>query len=172
MIPVVPQPPAQFVQVPPDKLRSVRSRSTLVGAALIPLSLVIAASGVPWAFGLPTSYDPLTFIVAGMMGVSSLFSLLIGVLALAGRSCVKTGELNVTSGRNLRRAALVFWIGTALTSGLGCAAMALTVATSSHSTGHPPVEFSPEILSYLGLLVLPVALGGAAWMVMLRTLRP
>jgi hypothetical protein len=172
MIPVVAQPPARFVQVPPDRLRRVKSRSTLVGVAFIPLSLVIGATGVPWAFGLPTSYDPLTFVVAAVMGVSSLFSLLIGALALAGRSCVKTGSFNVTFGRNLRRAALVFWLGTALNSGFGCAAMALMVATSSNTTGHPPVEFSPEILSYLGLLVLPVALSGAAWIMMLRTLRP
>lgn len=171
-VPVVPQPPARFVQVPPDRLRRVKSRSTLVGAALIPLSLVIGATGIPWAFGLPSSEDPLTFLVVGMMGVSSLFSLLVGALAFAGRSCVKAGWFNVTSGHNLRRAALIFWVGTVMTSGFGCALMALMVATSSNSAGYPPVEFNLEILSYLGLLVLPAALSGAAWLVMLRTLRP
>lgn len=171
MIPVVPQPPHWFVQVPPEKIRSVRTWSTLVGLTSIPLSLIIGAVGFPWTFFLPTAYDPLTFVVAGMMAASSLFSLLIGALALAGRGCVKTGQLNVTSCRNLQRAAVMFWIGNFMTSGIGIAAMVLVVSTSDGSSWHPPVEFSGETLAYLGLLVLPPILGGATWIMMRRTLR-
>ncbi|MDI2027401.1 hypothetical protein QFW96_02210 [Saccharopolyspora sp. TS4A08] len=172
MIPVVLQPPERFVQVAPDKLRSVRTRSALVGLMAIPFSLIIGAVGVPWTFFLPTSYDPLSFVVAGMLGVTSLFSLLIGALALASRGCVKTGQLNVTSSGNLRRAALVFWIGNFVTSGFGLAAMVLVVSTSGGSSWHPPVEFRGEVLAYLVLLVLPAIVGGAAWITMTRTLRP
>ncbi|MEB3367542.1 hypothetical protein [Saccharopolyspora mangrovi] len=136
------------------------------------LAVVFGAVGMPWTFGLPTVNDPRTFIVTGMIGLSSLFLLLIGALTLAGRSSVKTGQLNMTSCRNLRRAAFAYWMGAVVTSGFGAAMVALMVVTSAASILGPPAEFDGEILSFLAFLAVPGILGGVAWGVMLRTLRP
>ncbi|WP_406689624.1 hypothetical protein REH65_26765 [Saccharopolyspora sp. ID03-671] len=173
MIPVVPQPPEQFVLVPFDKLRSVRTRSTLIGLVMLPLAVLFGAVGMPWTLFGPTSEDPMTFIVVGMVGVSALFMLMIGAYALMGRSCVKkTGYLSVTACRNLRRVAAVYWGGTFMTTGLSYALVLLMVVTSSASSSGEPIGFNAETYSFLVFLGLPVVLGGAAWTAIQWTLRP
>ncbi len=64
---------------------------------MIPLALVMGAVGVPWTLFLPTNYDPWMFIVAGMVGLSSMLALIIGLSAFAGMGSLKTGQLNISS---------------------------------------------------------------------------
>lgn len=173
MIPIpVPQGPAQFVQASPETVRRIRSRSILVGLPLILLSPVILIAGIAWAFSLPTAVDVLNLFVVGMTGLSSLFLLLIGIAAFSSRSSVKTGALNVTHASGTRRGMLVFWIGSIFTTGLTWASMALIVASSANHSGRPPITFTPEILSFMAFVALPVILGLFGWRTTRSTLRP
>ncbi|WP_243789910.1 hypothetical protein [Saccharopolyspora gloriosae] len=151
--------------------RRMKLRLLLAGLVLVILSPVVALIGIPWTFFLPIADDPLSWLTAGMIGVSAFFSWIVGLCCLFGQANFRGGCINVAGARSVLRQSVVWLIGTVCTSGLSVACLALIVGTSA-GRSYGPISLDLELCSYLGLAVLPVGMAGVAWGVLLKSMRP
>lgn len=139
----------------------------MVGMVLIPLAVVFGAIAVPWALRLPADGDPLTILLAGLGFLPCLFTLFLGVLALASRSSVKHGQFNVTHARGAVRTSLVYLLDAIIIGGFNLDLVALLVSTAQD----PPMTYAAEILTHMVFLCLPGIVGTLGWVSLRKTLR-
>lgn len=160
----------QPVQLPMERIRAIKRRSITTGTALIPASVVLGATGVVWAINLPVADGAFIVGVAGASAVAAFFLLFIGILAWSGAGCVKTGRLEVRSGRGLCRMALVFGIGAVAITGLGLFVSLLLATDPARNPGSEPGGFRPGNPPLRGIPAPEPVLVITTWTSMRRTL--
>ncbi|MFR9729946.1 hypothetical protein ACL03H_12010 [Saccharopolyspora sp. MS10] len=164
-IPTGPPPPPRLLPVSVEWERSRKLRLLIAGIALMTGSPVVVLVGMAWMFVLPAGGHPLAWIAVLMIGVSGLFSWLLGLCTLLGQRYFRGGTIDVAGARPLLRQSVVLCAGTACANGLGLAVLSLVFFGRAD-------EVNPELLIYLLVVAVPMVMAVIACPLMFKSLRP
>ncbi|TDD51975.1 hypothetical protein [Saccharopolyspora elongata] len=162
----------EHVPVPDDVARRIRSGAVRFGAGSLVLSLVEGIAILVLGFGLPTAHHPISGIAVMFGGISAFFHFFSSITVFSGRSYVKNGQLNKTAAGKACRLLAVFWGGTIATSLGSCGLLAMVIRSSGRSSVLPEVQYTPAIIGYLLLLLVPCVLSAVNFFIGRHLLRP
>jgi hypothetical protein len=169
---VAQRPHWEIVAVPQEVAGRIRSGAVRLGAGSLVLSLVAGTAILALGFGLPTAKHPISGVAVMLGGISAFFHFFSSITVLSGPSHVKGGQLNKTAASKACRLLAVFWGGTVVASLLGCVLLVMVIRSSGRSSILPEVQYTPAIIGYLLLLLVPCVLSAVNFFGGRRLLRP
>ncbi|QIZ35728.1 hypothetical protein [Saccharopolyspora sp. ASAGF58] len=158
--------------LPPRLARKIRFTCTLIGSLSMPLSIIIGILTVWSRYRLPAATVGTTLFTVVMGGLAAFFYFFSCITLTTGRSFVKDGYLNATFATNARRVLVTLWSGTVVTTGISVFIFTGTVNASKRWPADMQLDYSPPVVAYLVLLVVPCLLSTLNMIIGWRLLRP